>query len=584
MSFMLVAPEMLQTAAADAAQIGSAVRAGNLAAAIPTTGLAAAGADEVSAAIAALFGAHAQEYQAAAAQAATYHEQFVGALTAAATTYAGAETSIASGLASAASKAASNGFQDLVYGPIHGTGQAWITSPLGRALDPIINAPTDLLLGRDLIGNGVAGTAGSPTGGPGGLFFGDGGPGYSPTGGVGAVGGAGGAAGWIGNGGAGGTGFTNGMGGVGGVGGWVMGNGGMGGGGGAGATGGTGGHAFFLGNGGLGGAGGPGGADGAAGRGGLFIGTGGPGGPSAQTIQIDFVRHAQSYGNAANLIDTAVPGASLTQLGLTQANNIAGILQQQGPFAGIFESQLIRAQQTAAPLAGMPQMPIPQALSGLNEISAGIFEGMPQIPAGIFYLVGPLSWTLGFPLMPNMGLGTQFNGVVFDHGFTNALQAMYSNAMANPTVIAANGKVTEVAFSSAFAIETGALMNVNNPNPLLMLTHSLPNTGVVQVQGNPTDGWTLTNWDGIPVGPATLPTKLFVDARNLMMAPQFAGFDIGASLLTGDPATILNAVRGGINEVGAAAFTFPYNVTRDLMDAVAHTSIGGLQTELSGLI
>lgn len=577
MSFMLVAPDMLETTAADAARIGAAVRAGNLAAAISTTGLAAAGADEVSAAIAALFGAYAQEYQAAAAQAATYHEQLLRTLTAAATTYAGAEAGIASGLTGAASRAASNGFQGFVYGPIHASGQAWIGSPLGKALDPIINAPTDLLLGRDLIGNGVAGTAAAPTGGPGGLLFGDGGPGYSPTGGMGTVGGNGGAAGWIGNGGPGGTGFANGAGGTGGLGGWLMGNGGMGG---AGANGGTGGHAFFFGNGGLGGVGG---ADGAVGRGGLFIGTGGPGGASGPSIQIDFVRHAQSYSNVANLIDTAVPGAPLTQLGLDQANAIAAILQPQGHFAGIFDSQLIRTQQTSGPLAGMMGM-TPQVLPGLNEISAGIFEGLPQIPAGIMYLVGPLAWTLGFPIMPNLGLGaTQFNGVVFDQSFTNTLQTMYTSALAHP-VLAANGKITEVAFSSAFAIETGTLMNVNNPDPLLMLTHSLPNTAVVQIQGNPQDGWNLISWDGVPVGPATLPTKLFVDARNLLMAPQFAAFNVGSSLFTGDPTTIVNAVRGGINEVGAAAFNFPYDVTRDVIDAVAGTSLSGLQTELTGLI
>ncbi len=68
MSLVLVAPDLLETAAADVARIGSAVAAGNLAAAIPTTELAVAGADEVSAAITALFGAHAQEYQAAAAR------------------------------------------------------------------------------------------------------------------------------------------------------------------------------------------------------------------------------------------------------------------------------------------------------------------------------------------------------------------------------------------------------------------------------------------------------------------------------------------------------------------------------------
>src|SRR5271166_61174 len=94
MSFVLVVPDVLETAGADLAQIGSAVSAGNLAAALPTTGVAAAGADEVSAAIAALFGAHAQEYQAAAAQAATYYEGFVRTLSTAAASYVGTEAAI----------------------------------------------------------------------------------------------------------------------------------------------------------------------------------------------------------------------------------------------------------------------------------------------------------------------------------------------------------------------------------------------------------------------------------------------------------------------------------------------------------
>ena len=43
----------------------------------PTSSVSAAGADSVSAAIAQLFGAHAQAYQAISAQAAQFHEQFV---------------------------------------------------------------------------------------------------------------------------------------------------------------------------------------------------------------------------------------------------------------------------------------------------------------------------------------------------------------------------------------------------------------------------------------------------------------------------------------------------------------------------
>ncbi|MCV7149307.1 PE family protein [Mycobacterium riyadhense] len=45
------------------------------AAAAPTLGLAAPAADQVSAAIAAMFGTHAREFQSLSAQAAAFHEQ-----------------------------------------------------------------------------------------------------------------------------------------------------------------------------------------------------------------------------------------------------------------------------------------------------------------------------------------------------------------------------------------------------------------------------------------------------------------------------------------------------------------------------
>ncbi|KCG59540.1 hypothetical protein P958_00824 [Mycobacterium tuberculosis KT-0072] len=57
MSFVLVSPSQLMAAAADVAGIGSAISAANAAALAPTSVLAAAGADEVSAAVAALFSA-----------------------------------------------------------------------------------------------------------------------------------------------------------------------------------------------------------------------------------------------------------------------------------------------------------------------------------------------------------------------------------------------------------------------------------------------------------------------------------------------------------------------------------------------
>jgi hypothetical protein len=91
MSSVTAAPELIRTAATDLANIGSNLSAAHTAAAAPTTGVVPAAADEVSAGIAHLFSAHAQDYQALAGRAAAFHQQFMQNLTASAGSYAAAE-------------------------------------------------------------------------------------------------------------------------------------------------------------------------------------------------------------------------------------------------------------------------------------------------------------------------------------------------------------------------------------------------------------------------------------------------------------------------------------------------------------
>jgi PE family len=98
MSYVNAAPEYVAAAATDLANIGSTISSANTAAMGPTSGVLAAGADEVSATVAALFDAHAQVYQALSAQAAYFHEQFVQLLNVGASHYALAEAANASPL------------------------------------------------------------------------------------------------------------------------------------------------------------------------------------------------------------------------------------------------------------------------------------------------------------------------------------------------------------------------------------------------------------------------------------------------------------------------------------------------------
>jgi hypothetical protein len=90
-SFVTTQPDMLAGAAGNLAAIGDAMAARNTAAAAPTTGLAPAASDIVSAMTAAQFGQHGAAYQQIAAQAAEIHEMMVSALRSGAGAYGLAE-------------------------------------------------------------------------------------------------------------------------------------------------------------------------------------------------------------------------------------------------------------------------------------------------------------------------------------------------------------------------------------------------------------------------------------------------------------------------------------------------------------
>jgi hypothetical protein len=91
MSFVTTQAQALTAAADQLATIGSAMMASNSAVAEPTTGLAPAAADEVSALTAAAFAAHGVLYQEISAQADAFHQLFVATLQTSAGSYAATE-------------------------------------------------------------------------------------------------------------------------------------------------------------------------------------------------------------------------------------------------------------------------------------------------------------------------------------------------------------------------------------------------------------------------------------------------------------------------------------------------------------
>jgi hypothetical protein len=91
MSFVSVTPELIHGAAQDLAGIRSSLAEAATTATGPTTGIVAAAEDEVSIAIASMFGDFGQEFQAMSAQAHAFHAEFVALMNAGAGAYLSAE-------------------------------------------------------------------------------------------------------------------------------------------------------------------------------------------------------------------------------------------------------------------------------------------------------------------------------------------------------------------------------------------------------------------------------------------------------------------------------------------------------------
>jgi broad specificity phosphatase PhoE len=196
-------------------------------------------------------------------------------------------------------------------------------------------------------------------------------------------------------------------------------------------------------------------------------------------IIVTFIRHGESEANAAGIIDTSVPGPALTPQGLWQAQQVANDLSVNH-YDGIWASTIVRTQQTAAPMSAALNEPV-AVLSGLREIEAGTNEGLPVATAPRNN--APDAWLTGNWAERIPGAA---NGYEFDARFDDAVKTIYRSGETNPVV-----------FSHGLAIYYWVLMNAKNANAAVGQP-PLRNTAHVVVTGNPTDGWTLADWDGYP--------------------------------------------------------------------------------------
>ena len=197
-------------------------------------------------------------------------------------------------------------------------------------------------------------------------------------------------------------------------------------------------------------------------------------------MRLLLIRHGQTPGNVLGQLDTAHPGPGLTDLGLQQAAALAETLREES-IEAIYASTLVRTQLTAGPLSNRRRLDV-EVRSGLHEIEAGELESRSDRESIRRYLETVYAWGLG-------DLATAMPGGPDGHAFFGRFDAEIAG-------ISASGAQVAAAVSHGAAIRVWVASRARNISPSFAAENALDNTGVVELEGSATKGWTLLKWAG----------------------------------------------------------------------------------------
>ncbi len=226
-------------------------------------------------------------------------------------------------------------------------------------------------------------------------------------------------------------------------------------------------------------------------------------------MRLLLVRHGQTPSNVAGLLDTALPGPGLTALGARQAAAIPEALAGRA-VDGVAVSTLVRTGLTAAPFVERHGYD-PLELDGLREVDAGDLEMSAEHGDHMRYLETVFSWGRGEPgrRMPGGPDGAEFLG-------------RYDDALAN---VVRTGWETAVVVSHGAAIRAWACARVQGVDVDALAWMPLANTGLVEVEGDPTSGWRLVGLSDGPLGGAFLDDHVAEDPTGESVAEEEARAD-----------------------------------------------------------
>lgn len=205
-------------------------------------------------------------------------------------------------------------------------------------------------------------------------------------------------------------------------------------------------------------------------------------------MRLLLIRHGQTDGNVRGALDTALPGPPLTDLGRTQAEDLAARLSGE-PIVAVYASQATRAQQTASPLAARLSLDV-QVVDGVHEVVAGDLEGATDHESIRTYMETVRRWTLGelTASLPGGESGTSVRTRMLDA--VGRLRAKHEQA--DPDGVLA-------LVSHGGAIRLAGEWLAPNVHADVANASLIPNTGLVELAARPDGRWHCLTWVDTPL-------------------------------------------------------------------------------------
>lgn len=190
-------------------------------------------------------------------------------------------------------------------------------------------------------------------------------------------------------------------------------------------------------------------------------------------MRLILIRHGETQSNVEQLLDTAYPGAPLTERGRQQAIDLAESIAHE-EIDALYVSTLTRAQQTAEPLASLRGLEA-AVLDGLQEISAGVEEMSPDWSPYVSLLE---SWSVE-------NMDAKLEGGESAREFLERFDAAIS-------AIEQAGHETAAIVSHGAALRVWAL----SKDPEFVRDHArqLDNTQWIVMNGSSGTGWRIERW------------------------------------------------------------------------------------------